>query len=381
MKVDKSLWQKKTLSDFFELQMGKTPSRKDLSLWEDGDTPWVSISDMKDNRFISDAKEALSKETISQCRIPIIPIGTVIMSFKLTIGKTCIVAKPLVTNEAIMAFFPKEGVEVDSSFLAYALSALKWKGNRAVKGITINKKTISDKVFSLPPLDQQVSIASELDALQEVINGYKAQISDLDALAQSIFLDTFGDPITNTKSWNTKRLSDVCLLTPSSELNESIVWSLSLEQIESQTGIITEYVTINKDDLGTSTFPFDEEMVLYSKLRPYLNKVVLPKYKGYATTELVPLTPDTSCLNRIFLAYLLRSKTVVSTLNCKTGGARMPRTNMNYFRSFPIILPPNELQKQFALQVETIEQQKDLLSQQLADAEMLMAERMQYYFS
>ena len=84
--------------------------------------------------------------------------------------------------------------------------------------------------------------------------------------------------VTNPKSWNTKRLSDVCLLTLSSELNESIVLSLSLEQIESQTGIITEYVTINKDDLCTSTFPFDEEMVHYSKLRPYLNKVVLPKY-------------------------------------------------------------------------------------------------------
>lgn len=264
-----------------------------------------------------------------------------------------------------------------AKFLYYYLLWTKIPSN----GYSRHFKFLKKLEVPYPPINEQYNIASELDALQEVINGYKAQISDLDALAQSIFLDTFGDPITNPKSWNTKRLSDVCLLTPSSELNESIVWSLSLEQIESQTGIITEYVTINKDDLGTSTFPFDEEMVLYSKLRPYLNKVVLPKYKGYATTELVPLTPDTSCLNRIFLAYLLRSKTVVSTLNCKTGGARMPRTNMNYFRSFPIILPPNELQKQFALQVETIEQQKDLLSQQLADAEMLMAERMQYYFS
>lgn len=143
MRIERSNWEQRTLGEFFDLQMGKTPSRKDLSLWEDGDTPWVSISDMKESRYISDTKEHLPYQTIAECRIPIIPVGTVIMSFKLTIGKTCIVSKPLTTNEAIMAFYPKKGIEVNSSFLAYALSALKWKGNRAVKGVTINKKTLS----------------------------------------------------------------------------------------------------------------------------------------------------------------------------------------------------------------------------------------------
>lgn len=212
MKVDKSLWGQGTLGDFFDLQMGKTPSRKDLSLWDNGDIPWVSISDMKDSRYISKTKEVLPYNTVVECRIPIIPIGTVIMSFKLTIGKTCIVSKPLTTNEAIMAFYPKKGIEVNSSFLAYALSALKWKGNRAVKGMTINKKTISEKVFLLPALEQQDTIVSELDALQEVIDGYREQIADLETLAQSIFLSTFDDPIDNPKDWNICNLKDIALI-------------------------------------------------------------------------------------------------------------------------------------------------------------------------
>ncbi len=113
MKVDKSKWKQSTLGELFDLQMGKTPSRKDLSLWEGGNIPWVSISDMKDSRYISETKELLPSGTVAECRIPIIPIGTVIMSFKLTIGKTCIVSKPLTTNEAIMTFYPKKGIEVN----------------------------------------------------------------------------------------------------------------------------------------------------------------------------------------------------------------------------------------------------------------------------
>ncbi|MDE7421677.1 MAG: restriction endonuclease subunit S [Muribaculaceae bacterium] len=73
MKVDKSLWKKNKLSDLFDLQMGKTPTRRNLSLWEDGDIPWVSISDMKNKRFISESKELLPyfccPQSILFCRL------------------------------------------------------------------------------------------------------------------------------------------------------------------------------------------------------------------------------------------------------------------------------------------------------------------------
>ncbi|MGN0389760.1 MAG: restriction endonuclease subunit S, partial [Wujia sp.] len=208
MKVDKTKWITKPIRSLFDLQMGKTPSRKSLELWENGNTPWVSISDMNGIKYISSTKEMLPLATIIQCNIPVIPAGIVIMSFKLTIGKTCIANVPLTTNEAIMAFYPKKEVQIDNSFLCYALSAIKWKGNRAVKGLTINKKTISQKEMSLPCLTEQQAIASELDAIQTMIDGYKAQLEDLDALAQSIFLDMFGDPITNPKEWVIDKLGN-----------------------------------------------------------------------------------------------------------------------------------------------------------------------------
>ena len=130
MRVDKTKWTTKQISSFFDLQMGRTPSRKSLELWENGDTPWVSIADMSGTRFISSTKEKLSAATIKQCNIPIIPVGTVIMSFKLTIGKTCIANVPLTTNEAIMAFYPKKDVQIDNSF--YAMLYLLLNGKEIV---------------------------------------------------------------------------------------------------------------------------------------------------------------------------------------------------------------------------------------------------------
>ena len=85
------------------------------------------------------------------------------------------------------------------------------------------------------------------------------------------------------------------------------VWQLSLDQIESETGEIVGKRYAAAADAGTSTFCFDAGNVLYSKLRPYLNKVAIPDEAGIATTELIPLRPDPKTLNPRFLAYYLRS--------------------------------------------------------------------------
>lgn len=389
MKVDKSLWQEKKLSDFFDLQMGKTPSRKDLSLWENGDTSWVSISDMKNKRNISESKELLPYKTILECKIPIIPQGTVIMSFKLTIGATCIVAKPLATNEAIMAFFPKKGVDVNPSFLAYSLSALKWKGNRAVKGLTINKKTISQKLFSLPPLGQQNCIASELDALQEVIDGYKAQIADLDALAQSIFLDTFGDPISNPKGWNVSLLKDLCsMITDGTHLSpkwtEQGIPFIFVSNVKNYTISLDVQRYIDEktyDGLWKST-PVEMGDIVYTSVGSYGNPAIVRDNKKFMfQRHIALLKPFHDLINNQYLVYFLTSPSGKKQADDKVIGAAQKTLNLKAIKQFNVLVPPKELQERFAHQVEAIEQQKALLRQQLADAEMLMAERMQYYFS
>ena len=162
----------------------------------------------------------------------------------------------------------------------------------------------------------------------------------------SQFIEMFGNPVTNNKEWNTLPIKDVAPETPSIEKRTGKVWILNLDMIESNTGKVVEKVFENDSNL-LSVAPFDEGNVLYSKLRPYLNKVVIPDGKGYATTELVPLRPNQKLLNLTFFSHLLRGDEFVTYANSISAGTKMPRMPLNDLRKFQCILPPMEKQNEF----------------------------------
>lgn len=139
-----------------------------------------------------------------------------------------------------------------------------------------------------------------------------------------------------------KALSEVAPAVASSKRlsSDSIIWHLTLDQIKSSTGSVEHPVLAPVSEAGSSTSFFDEKNVLYSKLRPYLNKVICPEDFGVATTELVPLRPKPQELNRYYLCYYLRSPAFVSWISGQVAGAKMPRVNMKSFWSHKIPLPP-----------------------------------------
>src|SRR5437899_13084476 len=89
--------------------------------------------------------------------------------------------------------------------------------------------------------------------------------------------------------------------------DSAMVWNLSLEEVEPNTGRVLTKTRMRVGDLGSSKCSFNGSHVLYSKLRPYLNKVVVPDEAGVGTSELIPMRPDASRLDREFLAWYLRS--------------------------------------------------------------------------
>ncbi|MEF1341804.1 restriction endonuclease subunit S, partial [Vibrio rotiferianus] len=130
--------------------------------------------------------------------------------------------------------------------------------------------------------------------------------------------------------------------------DEDNVWQLNLDMIESGSGKVLNKIKAPLSEAGSSTHWFDSRHVLYSKLRPYLNKVVLPDEQGLATTELVPMLPDPEVLDRRYLVHYLRSKQFVSWISDQVAGAKMPRVSMKVFWEHEIPLPPLEEQKRIA---------------------------------
>lgn len=152
-------------------------------------------------------------------------------------------------------------------------------------------------------------------------------------------------------SFATAKLADVA---PAKALKKKVVgasdlaWHLNLDQVESQTGSVLEEKIAPVSEAGNSTHWFDERHVLYSKLRPYLNKVVVPEKEGIATTELVPMLPDPELLDRKYLAHYLRSNQFVYWISAQVAGAKMPRVSMKVFWEHEIPLPPLAEQQRIA---------------------------------
>lgn len=348
------------LAELFDLQMGKTPARNEPKYWENGNNRWMSIADLSTiDKFIDNTKECISDLALQDTKIYRIPENTVVMSFKLSIGKVAITKCPMYSNEAIVSFLPKKGVNVLANYLYYVLKAKRWDdaGNKAVKGVTLNKISLSRAKIRLHDLEEQKHICNILDELSAAVRLRRIQLAKLDELVKARFVEMFGDPVSNPLQWPTNKLQKVAPHKPVAFQESKSIWLLNLDMIESNTGRIIDYKYTSSDNIGSSTCCFDASHVLYSKLRPYLNKVVVPRQFGVATSELLALRPNSS-LNRIFLANLLRGDFFVRFISEKVSGAKMPRVAMDIFWAFPCIIPPMELQRRFADFVQQVDKSK-----------------------
>ena len=172
------------------------------------------------------------------------------------------------------------------------------------------------------------------------------------------------------------RLGDVVRIEASSkQVTGDKFWLLNLDMVEQQTGNVIDYNYVGRDALNGSIIQFDTDCVLYSKLRPNLNKVVLPNQDGFATSEMLPLRPDTKVLKKEYLTVFLRSESFVTWAVSKTAGAKMPRLGTKELLSKEIPLPSISEQTRIAEQLAKIDELIALRKEQLAKLDQLVKSR------
>ena len=200
------------LEDIFDLQMGKTPSRNNSEYWNTCDNKWISIGDLTQaGKYITDTKEYLSDVAVEESGIKIIPANTVVMSFKLSIGKTAITSEDMYSNEAIMAFHDKHVVDLMPEYIYYMFKYKDWDEgtNKAVMGKTLNKATLSKVEIEVCPLEKQKEIVELLDKVSTVLDGRNEELKKLDELIKARFVEMFGDPNLNPFGWKIVNISEV----------------------------------------------------------------------------------------------------------------------------------------------------------------------------
>lgn len=201
------LWPVKTLGDLCEVRIGRTPSRDEPRFWG-GSFVWATIRDLSSDN-ITFSKEMISEAAVRECMPEPVPAGTLLFSFKLTIGRMAVAGCPLYTNEAIAALPIRNPSELSRDFLRYVLMAGSHEGtaDAAVLGKVLNKEKVRQLPIPVPPLAEQeriVKLLDEADALRKL----RAQADRRTAaLLPALFDELFGDPLENPKGWERQPVS------------------------------------------------------------------------------------------------------------------------------------------------------------------------------
>ena len=361
---------------------GFTPAAADL--YPDGKYPYFKVAEM--NR---EANLRVMTETDSYIRDSrkFFPKGAIVFpknGAAIATNKKRILGQDSIVDLNTGGVIANESF-VDTDYLFYLFQNIDFEQFMRRGAVpTLDLKSILALEIELPSLSEQQRIVDELDLLSGIIEKKNTQLRTLDELASTIFYEMFGDPVSNERVWATRKMKDVA---PHKVYSGNIpskggkFWLLNLDMVEAQTGRILEKVLFKPSEIGNSTTKFNEDSILYSKLRPYLNKVVIPDESGYCSNELVPLLPKKEVLERIFLSDLLRSNSFVDYISARVAGAKMPRVTMSDFREFDVILPPLELQQFFSRRIIAIENQKTIINESLASAKELLSGRMDKYFN
>ena len=351
------------LRQAFDLQMGKTPARNRPDYWN-GDHKWISIADIGNaGKFLTKTKESITAAGIDCSGIKVVPQGTVIMSFKLSIGKTAITSEDMYTNEAIMAFIDNGKFAVDTNYLYHLCCGTNWTAgtNKAVMGLTLNKATLLEKEIPLPDINEQHEIATKLDKIDALIAERQQQLELIDQAVKSRFIELFGDLKSNPMEWPVVPFTEFAKIDGNMTTDYEKYADyphIGIDSIEKGTGALKGYRTVREDGVISGKYIFTPQHIIYSKIRPNLNKVALPDFEGLCSADAYPILPNHSNCNRVFLAIALRSEYFLEYILQFSSRTNLPKVNRKEITGFRMPLPPLKLQEQFAAFVEQTDKSK-----------------------
>ena len=378
------------LSEIFTLQMGKTPARAKNEYWNNGDNDWVSISDLSTyDKYVGETKETISDLAVKDSGIKPAPADTVIMSFKLTLGKTAITVRPTYTNEAIMAFIPNGNYPVHTSYFYHFFAGRDWSNgtNRAVMGTTLNKATLSEIDIPVPSISEQIEIAVHLDKIDSLISLRKQQLAKLDELVKARFVELFGAE-TELEKWPCCTVGDVAevcvgvVIKPTQYYTDNGIpafRSLNIGEMRVKDNDWVYFTEEGHQKNQKSVIRKNDVLVVRSGA-PGTACVATEKYDGYNAVDIIIAHPDNKKVNSIFLAAFTNMPHGMNQIRAKTGGAAQQHFNVGGYKAMCLIMPSIDLQNQFAAFVEQTDKSKSAIQQSLDKLETLKKALMQKYF-
>lgn len=250
-----------------------------------------------------------------------------------------------------------------------------------IKYIKLGNLTEAD-IF-IPSIERQREIVQILRKSRELIFLRKQQLAKLDELVKARFVEMFGDFKSNSKGWSIVKFDEFAQIDGNMTTDYKKYADyphIGIDSIEKGTGALKGYRTVKEDGVVSGKYIFTPQHIIYSKIRPNLNKVALPDFEGLCSADAYPILPNPKNCNRIFLALAMRSDYFLDYILQFSARTNLPKVNRKEIAGFSMPLPPLSLQNDFSTFVERVDQQKQTVQQSLEKLELMKKALMQEYF-
>ena len=273
---------------------------------------------------------------------------------------------------------------IDMGYLVCFLKAYDFR--KVISGTSqpqITKSSISSIQVPVYSLETQQAIRSKLEVVLNQIDVCEKVIELFDSLVKSRFVEMFGDLRENRKGWPVEQFDSFAIIDTHMTTDfDSYAEKphIGIDSIEPITGRLSGYRTVAEDGIVSGKYPFTDAHIIYSKIRPALNKVALPNFDGVCSADAYPILPVQEKCNRVYLAHVLRSDFFLDHVLPLSGRAQMPKVNKKALLDFSMPLPPFALQQEFADFVSRVDKLRFEAQQQIEKLETLKRSLMQEYF-
>ena len=347
--------------------------------WSDEGIPIIRIQDLTGNSYQANRYngEYASKYEVND--------GDVLISWSASLGVYIWHGEKAVLNQHIFkVVFDKERISKD--FFVHQVGLILENAASDAHGATMKHltKPVFDALpFYLPPYEKQCEIAEVLDKVTSLISLRKQQLAKLDELVKARFVEMFGDFKSNSKGWSIVKFDEFAQIDGNMTTDYKKYADyphIGIDSIEKGTGALKGYRTVKEDGVVSGKYIFTPQHIIYSKIRPNLNKVALPDFEGLCSADAYPILPNPKNCNRIFLALAMRSDYFLDYILQFSARTNLPKVNRKEIAGFSMPLPPLSLQNDFSTFVERVDQQKQTVQQSLEKLELMKKALMQEYF-
>lgn len=379
------------LKEFCDISAGGTPSRSNNEYWNNGNIPWLKISDLK-NKYVNKCEEYITENALNNSSAKLYSKGTILYTIFATIGEVAILDFDATTNQAIAGLKIKDE-SLHTEYLYYYLKSLKQKMINESRGVAqnnINLSILKELDIEVPSIDKQNIIIESLSKLECLIETKKSQIVSCNNLIKSQFVEMFGDINMNSKNFEESKLSSYVKVIggyafKSKDFKEEGIPVLRIGNINAGYFRPKDLMFWNEDSKLENyvIYPGDVVMSLTGTVGKddYGNICIMRNdYEKYYLNQRNAKLILNDELDKCYITYALRIPEIKKRLTGISRGVRQANISNKDIENLVIPIPPTELQNKFAQIVEQIDKQKFEFENSLKKLEELQASLMQEYF-